>query len=91
MAAAVVACTGCWAAADLKAGLAGQWSFASSDGATVADQSGNGLAGRIEGGKTQGAPRALACDGFSTEVVIDERGAWVMVGRPTVTHPSRSM
>jgi hypothetical protein len=71
----MLAGAGCYAAEDVKAGLAGLWNFASSDGATVADQSGNGLVGSIEGGKIEGTPRALACDGCSTEVAIDERGA----------------
>jgi hypothetical protein len=76
---AVCVGTAVWAegreAETLGTGLAGLWNFASSDGVTVADQSGNGRVGRIEGGRIEGAPRALACDGCSTEVAIDERGA----------------
>ena len=70
----VLACAECRSAEGLNAGLVGAWFFAKSDGATVADQSGNGLVGRISGGTVEGAPRSLVCNGFTTEVEIDERG-----------------
>ena len=72
------------AAADLKDGLVGFWRFEPGAGEAVADLSGNGLDGRISGGRLAGSPRALACDGFSTEVEIDERGAAAISNALTV-------
>lgn len=72
------------AAGDLKEGLVGFWRFASGDGVTVSDQSGNGLDGRICGGRLEGSPRALACDGCSTEVEVDERGGAAISNAMTV-------
>jgi hypothetical protein len=63
-----------YAAADLKSGLVGEWRFAQSDGAKVTDLSGNGIDGHISCGTLNGMPRALACNGYTTEVEIDEKG-----------------
>lgn len=56
---------------DLKAGLEGEWRFASSDGKIVRDGSGRGFDGRVLGGSVGGEPRALVCDGCTAEVEID--------------------
>ena len=64
----------CQGVADAGAGLVGAWDFSQSDGIKVIDQSGNGLDGKVLGGTLAGTPRSLACDGFTTEVEIDEKG-----------------
>ncbi len=63
----------CFGAPDLKSGLVGAWRFSASDGTNVVDQSGNGRDGRISGGALEGPTRSLACNGFTTEVEIDEK------------------
>jgi len=63
-----------FAAGETDTGLVGRWNFSQSDGTRVTDRSGNGLHGLISGGRVGGSPRALICDGFTSEVEIDERG-----------------
>lgn len=76
VAAALAAGTACRGGeADLKTGLAGEWRFAASDGAVVRDGSGHGFDGHILSGPVDGAPRALICDGCTTEVEIDGRAS----------------
>ena len=70
-----VGCAECLGAEKPTSGLVGVWIFSQSDGAKVADQSGNGLDGNILGGALGGTPRSLACNGFTTEVEIGEKGA----------------
>ena len=77
-------CVACCSAADLAAGVVGAWRFSQSDGRTVADLSGHGLDGRISGGAVEGTPRSLACNGFTTEVEIDERGSVAISNAMTV-------
>ncbi len=74
----------CWGSSEWKTGLVGAWRFAQSDGIHVADLSGNGLAGRISGGSVEGCPRTLVCNGFATEVEIEESGSVAISNAMTV-------
>ncbi len=60
--------------ASLQVGLVGHWTFADSDGKTVADRSGRGNTGRIESGsiEQEKATRSLQLDGLGTCVQIRE-------------------
>lgn len=61
-------------APSLQAGLVGHWTFAESDGKTVADRSGRGNTGQIESGslEVEKATRSLQFDGLGTCVLIRE-------------------